>query len=44
MAVADMENRGYELDMSTAKYAGERMKAVYLKNEFGGFAVHLRQK
>ena len=44
MAVADMEKRGYELDMSTAKYKGERLKAVYFKKEFGGFAVHLRQR
>jgi 2-dehydro-3-deoxyphosphogluconate aldolase/(4S)-4-hydroxy-2-oxoglutarate aldolase len=44
MAIADMEKRGYELDMSTAKYKGERLKAVYFKNEFGGFAVHLRQR
>ena len=44
MAIADMEKRGYELDMSTAKYKGERLKAVYFKKEFGGFAVHLRQR
>jgi 2-dehydro-3-deoxyphosphogluconate aldolase/(4S)-4-hydroxy-2-oxoglutarate aldolase len=30
--------------MSTAKYKGERMTAVYLKNEIGGFAIHLLQK
>ena len=29
---------------STAKYKGERMTAIYLKEEFGGFAVHLLQK
>ena len=29
--------------METAKYKGERMIAVYLKDEFGGFAVHLLQ-
>ena len=44
MAIADMEKRGYELDMSTAKYKGNRMKAVYFKKEFGGFAAHLRQR
>lgn len=43
-AIDDMEKRGFSLDMSTAKYSGERMKAVYLKNEIGGFAVHLMQK
>lgn len=43
-AVAELEKRGYEADMETAKYKGERMIAVYLKKEFGGFAVHLLQK
>ena len=32
------------LDEATAKYKGEKMVAVYLKQEFGGFAVHLLQK
>jgi 2-dehydro-3-deoxyphosphogluconate aldolase/(4S)-4-hydroxy-2-oxoglutarate aldolase len=36
--------RGYEVDMGTAKYKGDKMIAVYLKDEFGGFAVHLLQK
>ena len=27
--------------MGTAKYKGDKMIAVYLKDEFGGFAVHL---
>ena len=43
-AIDDMEKRGFSLDMNTAKYSGERIKAVYLKNEIGGFAVHLMQK
>lgn len=43
-AVAELSKRGYEADMETAKYKGDRMAAVYLKKEFGGFAVHLRQK
>ena len=34
----------FTLDESTAKYKGEKMVAVYLKQEFGGFAVHLLQK
>ena len=29
---------------STAKYKGDKMIAVYLKQQFGGFAVHLLQK
>ena len=43
-AIAELEKRGYEVDMSTAKTKGERMIAVYLKNEIAGFAVHLLQK
>lgn len=43
-ALADLAERGFEADMETAKYKGERMIAVYLKNEIGGFAIHLLQK
>lgn len=43
-AIAALAPAGYEVDMETAKYKGERMIAVYLKQEFGGFAVHLLQK
>lgn len=43
-AIADLEKRGFAVDMDTAKYKGEHMIAVYLKNEVGGFAVHLLQK
>lgn len=44
IAVAELEKNGFTCDMQTAKYKGERMTAVYLKNEIGGFAVHLLQK
>lgn len=43
-AVADLEKRGFSVDMDTAKYKGGKMTAVYLADEFGGFAVHLLQK
>ena len=43
-AIAELSKRGFEVDMDTAKYKGERMIAVYLKQSFGGFAVHLLQK
>lgn len=43
-AVADLETKGFQLDMNTAKYKNERMVAVYLKQEIGGFAFHLLQK
>ena len=44
-AVSYLERRGYEFDMSTAKYdAKNNLKAVYFTGEVGGFAVHLVQK
>ena len=42
-AIAEMERRGLELDMSSVKDPNN-IKAVYFKNEVGGFAVHLVQK
>lgn len=44
MAVAELERRGLRCVPETAKYRGERMTAIYLSGEFGGFAVHLLQK
>lgn len=44
VALAELEKRGFVVDMETAKFKGDRMIAVYLKDEFGGFAVHLLQK
>lgn len=43
-AIAELEKLGFSVDMDTAKYKGDKMVAVYLKGEFGGFAVHLLQK
>ena len=44
-AVYHLENMGVEVDMSTAKYdADGRMTVVYLKEEIGGFAIHLVEK
>ena len=41
-AVYQLGLKGIAADMSTAKYdADGRMTVVYLKEEFGGFAVHL---
>ena len=42
-AIAEMERRGSELDMDSVKDKNN-IKAVYFKNEIGGFAVHLLQK
>lgn len=39
-----LEKRGYTINWSTRKGSEERPVAVYLKEEFGGFAVHLLQK
>ena len=43
-AIAELEKRGFRVDLDTAKFKNDRMTAVYLKNEIGGFAVHLLQK
>jgi len=39
-----LRQRGFEVDMETAKHKGDKLISVYLKDEFGGFAVHLLQK
>ena len=43
-AIPELERRGFTVDMETAKYKGDRINSVYLKDEIGGFAVHLLQK
>ncbi len=43
-AVYHLEAQGVEFDMSTAQYTEKgALKFIYLKGEFGGFAVHLAQ-
>ena len=44
MAIDELERRGFSVDMNTAKLKGDKINAVYLKDEFGGFAIHLLQK
>ena len=44
IAVAELEKKGYVIQKDTTKYKNNRITAVYLKQEFGGFAVHLLQK
>jgi 2-dehydro-3-deoxyphosphogluconate aldolase/(4S)-4-hydroxy-2-oxoglutarate aldolase len=39
-----LAGRGYEVDMDTAKYKDGSLTAVYLKDEIGGFAIHLLRK
>lgn len=43
-AIHYLGKHGYEVDMETAKYKGDKLIAVYLKTEIGGFAMHLLQK
>lgn len=44
MAMAELAKKGFAVDMTTAKYKGDKLIAVYLKGEIGGFAIHLLQK
>ena len=44
VAVAELAKKGFAYDESSAKYKNGRMTVAYLKDEFGGFAVHLLQK
>lgn len=43
-AKAYLEGQGFAFDESTAKYKGAKLNAIYLKDEIGGFAIHLLQK
>ena len=44
LAITDLEQKGYKVLPDTAKFKNDRMIAVYLEQEFGGFAIHLLQK
>lgn len=39
-----LEMMGYKFDESTAKFKGDKLTAIYLTDEIGGFAIHLVQK
>lgn len=43
-AIYHLEKRGFEFDMDSAVVKDGKMKAIYFKGEFGGFAMHLVQK
>jgi len=43
-AVYHLKNRGFEVVEDTAKYKGDKMIAIFLKEEIGSFAIHLLQK
>lgn len=44
LAISVLEKAGCTCDPATAKYKNGRVNAIYLKETFGGFAVHLLQK
>jgi len=39
-----LESQGFEFDPSSASYKDGQLKAIYLKDEVAGFAVHIVQK
>lgn len=39
-----LELMGYKFNENSAKFKGDKMTAIYLEDEIGGFAVHLVQK
>ena len=39
-----LSKNGAEFDMETAKYKGDKLTSVYLKEQIGGFAFHLVEK
>lgn len=43
-AVYHLEKRGFEFDQDSATIKDGKLKAIYLKGDFGGFAIHLVQK
>jgi 2-dehydro-3-deoxyphosphogluconate aldolase/(4S)-4-hydroxy-2-oxoglutarate aldolase len=43
-AIRLLERRGFSVDYATAKMKDGVMAAIYLKDEIGGFAIHLSQK
>ena len=44
-AVKELQAKGYAFNQDTAAYTEDgKLKNIYLKDEFGGFAIHLMQK
>lgn len=43
-AIYHLEQKGFAMEEDSKKYKNDKLVAVYLKQEFGGFAVHLLQK
>ncbi len=43
-AIFHLEARGFTFNQDSRKYKGEQLVAIYLNEDFGGFAAHLVQK
>lgn len=43
-AVEYLESKGVKFNQDSAKYKDEKLTAIYIEQEIGGFAVHLVQK
>lgn len=43
-SITELTKKGFAIDESTVKFKGGKLVAVYMKQEFGGFAVHLLEK
>lgn len=43
-AIYHLEKRGYTFNQDSKKYKNDKLVAIYLNADFGGFAVHLVQK
>ncbi len=43
-AIYHLERQGFVMNEDSRKYKNDKLVAVYLQQEFGGFAVHLLQK
>lgn len=43
-AIEYLQSKGIVFDQATAKYKNEKMIAIYMNEEVGGFAIHLVQK
>lgn len=43
-AVEYLEGKGVKFNKDSAKYKEEKLTAIYVEREIGGFAVHLVQK
>lgn len=43
-ALVDLEKRGYIFEEGSEQYVKDKINVIYLKGEYGGFAIHLLQR